>query len=37
MTPHLASFGAREITREEFLEELHAMQELDLKLFETHK
>jgi leucyl/phenylalanyl-tRNA--protein transferase len=34
MTNHLASFGAREITREEFLEELHAMQELELKLFE---
>ena len=33
MTPHMAAFGAKEITREEFLEMLARTQQRNLKLF----
>jgi leucyl/phenylalanyl-tRNA--protein transferase len=37
MTQHLASFGAREIERDEFLKRLHLTQQLGLKLFDDHE
>ncbi len=33
MTPHMETFGAVEIRREEFLKLLHETQEIGLKLF----